>query len=49
MGLGTWPASLKAALALVGQPAGVPREPILPLDAETTAKLRSALENLGAL
>lgn len=49
MGLGTWPASLKAALALVGQPAGVPREPILPLDAETTAKLSSALENLGAL
>jgi len=49
MELGTWPASLKAALGLIGQPAGVPREPILPLDAETTAKLRLALENLGAL
>lgn len=49
MRLGTWPASLKAALALVGQPAGVPREPILPLDSETTAKLRSALESLGVL
>jgi 4-hydroxy-tetrahydrodipicolinate synthase len=49
MGFGTWPASLKAALALVGQPAGVPREPILPLDADTTAKLRSALASHGAL
>ncbi|GMR23410.1 MAG: 2,4-dihydroxyhept-2-ene-1,7-dioic acid aldolase [Acidobacteriota bacterium] len=49
MGLGTWPASLKAALVLVGQPAGIPREPILPLDAEATAKLRSALARLGAL
>ena len=49
MGLGTWPASLKAALALLGQPAGVPREPILPLDSETTAKLRSALESLEVL
>lgn len=49
MGLGTWPASLKAALGLVGQPAGAPREPILPLDAEATAKLRSALESLGVL
>ena len=49
MRLGTWPASLKAALELVGQPAGVPREPILPLDAEATARLRSALEDLEVL
>ena len=49
MGLGTWPASLKAALALMGQPAGVPREPILPLDADAVAKLRTALIRIGVV
>ena len=49
MSLGTWPASLKAALQLVGQEAGVPREPILPLDDKATAELQSALEGIGVL
>ena len=31
MGTGTWPSALKAALNLLGQPAGVPREPVMPL------------------
>ena len=35
MGLGTWPASLKAALNLIGQPAGVPREPVQALAPKT--------------
>jgi 4-hydroxy-tetrahydrodipicolinate synthase len=47
MGAGTWPAALKAALVMKGQPAGIPREPILPLDEASTAKLRSALVGLG--
>ena len=47
MGIGTWPAAFKAALSMKGQPAGVPREPILPLDEPATAKLRSDLVRLG--
>lgn len=47
MSFGTWPASLKAALAMKGQPAGIPREPILALDEESTTKLRTALVRLG--
>lgn len=49
MGLGTWPASLKAALELLGQPAGAPREPILPLNADAVQELRTALIRLGAI
>ena len=32
MALGTWPAALKAGHRLIGREAGVPREPVLPLD-----------------
>lgn len=49
MGVGTWPSSLKAALALLGQPAGVPREPILPLSEDGITELRSALIRIGAI
>ncbi|WP_448090682.1 dihydrodipicolinate synthase family protein [Pseudomonas azerbaijanoccidentalis] len=49
MGLGTWPASFKAALELVGQPAGVPREPVLPLSGGDLEKLRTALVELNIL
>lgn len=47
MALGTWPAAFKAALALCGQPAGVPRDPVLPLDAAAIDGLRSTLRGLG--
>ena len=47
MGIGTWPAALKAALGMIGQPAGVPREPVLPLDAADRDRLAAALESVG--
>jgi 4-hydroxy-tetrahydrodipicolinate synthase len=49
MATGTWPASLKAALTLVGQPAGVPRDPILPLVQPELESLRRTLAHLGLL
>lgn len=48
-GLGTWPAALKAAMSMLGLPAGLPRRPVLPLDPESTAKLRGRLTALGLL
>ena len=39
-GLGTFPASVKAALDLLGRPGGPTREPIRPLDAAQREKLR---------
>lgn len=47
MGLGTWPAAFKAALNLIGQPAGVPREPVQPLDAQAIEKLQRLLDECG--
>jgi 4-hydroxy-tetrahydrodipicolinate synthase len=47
MGTGTWPAALKAALNLLGWPAGVPREPVLPLAGADLDKLRRTLGELG--
>ncbi|MGH7103028.1 MAG: dihydrodipicolinate synthase family protein [Acetobacteraceae bacterium] len=49
MASGTWPAALKAALGLLGQPAGFPRDPVLPLSAPETAKLRLTMQELGLL
>lgn len=49
MGTGTWPAALKAALNLQGWPAGVPRDPVLPLEGAELAKLRRTLDELGLL
>jgi 4-hydroxy-tetrahydrodipicolinate synthase len=49
MATGTWPSGLKAALTLLGQPAGVPRDPILPLAAAELVKLRETLDRLGLL
>ncbi|SMF38871.1 4-hydroxy-tetrahydrodipicolinate synthase [Tistlia consotensis] len=46
--VGTWPAALKAGLGLLGQPAGVPREPVIPLAGEDLARLRAALLRLSA-
>jgi 4-hydroxy-tetrahydrodipicolinate synthase len=47
MGTGTWPSALKAALNLLGQPAGVPRDPVLPLPPEQVDKLRRTMTELG--
>ena len=48
MSLGTWPSALKAGHALIGRDAGVPREPVLPLDPAATATLRAVLQECGA-
>lgn len=47
MSLGTWPAALKAGLGLLGLPAGVPRDPVLPLEPAAVEKLKATLERLG--
>jgi 4-hydroxy-tetrahydrodipicolinate synthase len=49
MGTGTWPSALKAALNLVGAPAGLPREPVQPLAGADLEKLTEVLESLGLL
>ena len=47
--IGTRPAGIKAALAMLGLPAGMPREPVLPLTADDEARLRDALVRCGVL
>ncbi|GAA3869537.1 dihydrodipicolinate synthase family protein [Celeribacter arenosi] len=47
MGTGTWPASFKAALNLVGQPAGVPRDPVMPLGDADIDKIKRTFDALG--
>jgi 4-hydroxy-tetrahydrodipicolinate synthase len=49
MGTGTWPAAIKAALNLLGLPAGVPREPVQPLGPADQDKLRSVMRELEIL
>ena len=49
MSLGTWPAALKAGHKLIGRDVGVPREPVLPLDADGIATLAAVLNECGAL
>lgn len=49
MGLGTWPAALKAGLNLIGQPAGVPRDPVLPLAGASLERLRGVLDMFGLI
>ncbi len=46
--LGTVPAPYKAALNMIGLPAGFTRDPVRPLTPEETAKLRAVLEKWGA-
>jgi 4-hydroxy-tetrahydrodipicolinate synthase len=48
MSSGTWPAALKAGLNLLGQPAGVPRDPVQPLADDARARLAALLRELGA-
>lgn len=47
MGLGTWPAAFKAALNLIGQPAGVPRDPVMALAPSDVDKIRKTFDQLG--
>jgi 4-hydroxy-tetrahydrodipicolinate synthase len=49
MGTGTWPSALKASLNLLGWPAGVPRDPVLPLEGADLEKMRRTLGELGLL
>jgi 4-hydroxy-tetrahydrodipicolinate synthase len=48
-GIGTWPASLKAAMNMLGLPAGIPRKPVLPLNREESRRLQDQLVELGVL
>jgi 4-hydroxy-tetrahydrodipicolinate synthase len=47
MGTATWPAAFKAALTLIGVPAGVPRDPVLPATPEDVEKIRRCFGALG--
>jgi 4-hydroxy-tetrahydrodipicolinate synthase len=49
MGTGTWPSALKASLNLLGWPAGVPRDPVLPLEGAELDKVRRTLGEFGLL
>ena len=49
MSLGTWPSALKAGLGLLGLPAGVPRDPLLPLAPAALDRLRRTLEELDLM
>lgn len=47
MSVATWPASFKAALNLIGQPAGVPRDPVLPATQVDIDKIKRCFDDLG--
>lgn len=47
MGTATWPASFKAALNLIGLPAGVPRDPVMPVTADDIDKIKRTFDQLG--
>lgn len=47
MRVGTWPSALKATFELIGLPAGVPRDPVLPVTLEQRDTLRRMLDDLG--
>jgi 4-hydroxy-tetrahydrodipicolinate synthase len=49
MGLGSFPAPVKAAMELLGLPAGAPRRPIAPLAADQREKLRRQLQEMQVL
>lgn len=44
-----YPAGIKAAMALLGRPAGPSRKPVPPLDPDALKRLRAELEKLGVL
>ena len=43
----TWPAAFKAALNLIGQPAGVPRDPVNPATNEVVDTIKRTFDDLG--
>ncbi len=47
MGVATWPAALKAALNLIGLPAGIPRDPVLPATQADIDKIKKGFDALG--
>ncbi len=47
MGIGTWPAAFKAALNLIGWPAGIPRDPVLPASEADLDRIRACFDDLG--
>ncbi len=47
MGNSTWPAAFKAALNLIGQPAGVPRDPVNPATNEVLDTIKRTFDDLG--
>lgn len=47
MGTGTWPSTLKAGLNLIGLPAGVPREPVMPATGADLDRIRATFDRLG--
>ena len=47
MGMGTWPAAFKAALNLIGLPAGVPRDPVMQLTSTDIDKIKATFDQLG--
>ena len=47
MATATWPAAFKAALNLIGQPAGVPRDPVLPASEADIDAIKRAFDRLG--
>lgn len=49
MRLGSFPAPVKAAMELLGLPAGAPRRPIAPLDATARERLRQELVAMGVV
>ena len=48
-GLGTFPASVKASLDMIGRPGGRTRDPIRPLSPDQKAQLRLIMESTGFL
>jgi 4-hydroxy-tetrahydrodipicolinate synthase len=46
METGTWPAAFKAALNLIGLPAGLPRDPVRELEGTELARIRHGLQAL---
>ncbi|MBT5384842.1 MAG: dihydrodipicolinate synthase family protein [Kordiimonadaceae bacterium] len=47
MGHSTWPAAFKAALNLIGQPAGVPRDPVYAATDEVVDAIKKKFDELG--
>ena len=46
MSLGTWPSAFKAALNLIGLPAGIPRDPVLPASSVDIDKIKKTFDAL---